>query len=212
MWGLFELLKFSFSSIFWGILITVVCMALFFFLIRGWYRNAVFTPISYVIGIILFLLLAFQCTMIVGAIKIIRISPYYEAQIQHIKIIRISPYYEAQIQQMVNSHFPSDREVSKQESEQVIDWLVTEYPILQHYFDTGEFTGYTAQQLPAVMGAEIRSFLRFYILRRLLWCLGFVIVGAVLVIRSIAKEYERKHSNSSRYTRHSSHSMSRRRF
>lgn len=196
MWGLFELLKFSFSSIFWGILITVVCMALFFFLIRGWYRNAVFTPISYVIGIILFLLLAFQCTMIVGAIK----------------IIRISPYYEAQIQQMVNSHFPSDREVSKQESEQVIDWLVTEYPILQHYFDTGEFTGYTAQQLPAVMGAEIRSFLRFYILRRLLWCLGFVIVGAVLVIRSIAKEYERKHSNSSRYTRHSSHSMSRRRF
>ena len=196
MWGLFELLKFSFSSIFWGILITVVCMALFFFLIRGWYRNAVFTPISYVIGIILFLLLAFQCTMIVGAIK----------------IIRISPYYEAQIQQMVNSHFPSDREVSKQESEQVIDWLVTEYPILQHYFDTGEFTGYTAQQLPTVMGAEIRSFLRFYILRRLLWCLGFVIVGAVLVIRSIANEYERKHSNSSRYTRHSSHSMSRRRF
>lgn len=175
MWGLFELLKFSFSSIFWGILITVVCMALFFFLIRGWYRNAVFTPISYVIGIILFLLLAFQCTMIVGAIK----------------IIRISPYYEAQIQQMVNSHFPSDREVSKQESEQLVEWLVTEYPILQHYFNSGEFTGYTSQQLPIVMGAEIRSFLRFYIMRRLLWCLGFVIVGAVLVIRSLAENHKK---------------------
>lgn len=196
MWGLFELLKFSFGSIFWGILITVVCMALFFFLIRGWYRNAVFTPISYLVGIVLFLLLAFQCTMIVGAIK----------------IINITPYYEAQIQQMVNNHFPSDREVSKQESEQLVEWLVTEYPILQHYFNSGEFTGYTARQLPAVMGAEIRSFLRFYILRRLLWCLGFVIVGAVLVIRSISKGYERKHSNSSRYTRYSSHSMSRRRF
>ena len=97
-------------------------------------------------------------------------------------------------------------------SEQVIDWLVTEYPILQHYFDSGEFTGYTAQQLPAAIRAEIRSFLRFYIMRRLLWCLGFVIVGAVLVIKSIAKEYEKKYSNSSRYTRHSSHSMSRKRF
>lgn len=196
MWGLFELLRFSFSSIIWGILITAICLALFFFLIRGWYRNATFTPISYVIGFFLFLLLAFQCTMIVGAIK----------------IINISPYYESQIQQLVGTYFPPSQEITGQESEQVIDWLVTEYPILQHYFDSGEFTGYTAQQLPAVMGAEIRSFLRFYILRRLLWCLGFVIVGAVLVIRSIAKEYERKHSNSSRYTRHSSHSMSRRRF
>lgn len=176
MWGLFELLRFSFSSIIWGILITAICLALFFFLIRGWYRNATFTPISYVIGFFLFLLLAFQCTMIVGAIK----------------IINISPYYESQIQQMVSTYFPPSQEVTGQESEQVIDWLVTEYPILRHYFDTGEFTGYTAQQLPAVMGAEIRSFLRFYILRRLLWCLGFVIMGAVLVIRSISKKYEKK--------------------
>lgn len=175
MWGLFELLRFSFSSIIWGILITVICLALFFFLIRGWYRNATFTPISYVIGFFLFLLLAFQCTMIVGAIK----------------IINISPYYESQIQQMVSTYFPPSQEVTGQESEQVIDWLVTEYPILRHYFDTGEFTGYTAQQLPAVMGSEIRSFLRFYILRRLLWCLGFVIVGAVLVIRSLAKDYKK---------------------
>ncbi len=196
MWGLFELLRFSFSSIIWGILITAICLALFFFLIRGWYRNATFTPISYVIGFFLFLLLAFQCTMIVGAIK----------------IINISPYYESQIQQMVSTYFPPSQEVTGQESELVIDWLVTEYPILQHYFDTGEFTGYTAQQLPTVMGAEIRSFLRFYILRRLLWCLGFVIVGAVLVIRSISKRNEKKRSSSSRYTRHSSHSMSRKRF
>lgn len=160
------------------------CLALFFFLIRGWYRNATFTPISYVIGFFLFLLLAFQCTMIVGAIK----------------IINISPYYESQIQQLVGTYFPPSQEITGQESEQVIDWLVTEYPILQHYFDTGEFTGYTAQQLPAVMGAEIRSFLRFYILRRLLWCLGFVIVGAVLVIRSISKQKRYNNYTSTTFT------------
>lgn len=175
MWGLFELLRFSFSSIIWGILITAICLTLFYLLIRGWYRNAAFTPKSYVIGFFLFLLLAFQCTMIVGAIK----------------IIHISSYYETQIQRLVNAYFPPSQEITRQESEQVIDWLVTEYPILQHYFDSGEFTGYTAQQLPAAIGAEIRSFLRFYIMRRLLWCLGFVIVGAVLVIRSIAKEHKR---------------------
>ena len=175
MWGLFELLRFSFSSIIWGILITAICLTLFFLLIRGWYRNAAFTPVSYLIGFFLFLLLAFQCTMIVGAIK----------------IIHITPYYKTQIQQLVSTYFPPSQEITGQESEQVIDWLVTEYPILQYYFDSGEFTGYTAQQLPAVMGAEIRSFLRFYIVRRLLWCLGFVIAGAVLVIRSIAREHKR---------------------
>lgn len=196
MWGLFELLKFSFSSIVWGILITTICVGLFFFLIRGWYRNATFTPISYIIGFFLFLLLAFQCTMIVGAIK----------------IINISPFYEMQIQQLVSTYLPPSQEVTRQESEQVINWLVTEYPILQHYFDSGEFTGYTAQQLPAVMGAEIRSFLRFYIVRRSLWCLAFVIVGAILVIRSIAKKYEKKYSKTSKYTHHSSHSISRKRF
>ena len=196
MWGLFELLKFSFSSIVWGILITTICVGLFFFLIRGWYRNATFTPINYIIGFFLFLLLAFQCTMIVGAIK----------------IINISPFYETQIQQLVSTYFPPSQEVTRQESEQVINWLVTEYPILQHYFDSGEFTGYTAQQLPAVMGAEIRSFLRFYIVRRLLWCLAFVIVGAILVIRSIAKKYEKKYSKTSKYAHHSSHSISRKRF
>lgn len=196
MWGLFELLRFSFSSIIWGILITIICLILFFLLIRGWYKNAIFTPISYVIGFLLFLLLAFQCTMIAGAIK----------------IINISPYYETQIQQLICSYFPSSQEVSQQESKQIIDWLTTKYPILQYYFNSGEFTGYTAQQLPMAIGEEIRSFLRFYIMRRLLWCLGFVIVGAVLVIRNIARGYEKKYSNSSRHIHRSSHSMSCKRF
>lgn len=196
MWGLFELLKLSFSSIIWGILITVICLILFFFFIRGWYKNAIFTPISYVIGFFLFLLLAFQCTMIVGAIK----------------IINITPYYETQIQQLISSYFPPSQEVTRQESKQIIDWLITKYPILQYYFNSGEFTDDTAQQLPMEVGEEIRSFLRFYIMRRLLWCLGFVIAGAVLVIRSIAKGYEKKYSNSSRHIHHSSHSMSRKRF
>ena len=195
MWGLFDLLRFSFSSIIWGILITIICFVLFFFLIQGWYKNAAFTPMSYVIGIILFLFLAFQCTMIVCAIK----------------IIIVSHYYEAQIQQLINSYFSYDQEITKQESEQLIGWLVNEYPILQHYFNSGEFVGYTALELPQAVGEAIRSFLRFYILRRLLWCLGFVIVGAILVIKSISKGYERKVINT-RKSYPSSRMRSHRRF
>lgn len=172
MWGLFELLKFSFSSIIWGILITLICLVLFFTLIRGWYKNAVFTPGSYIVGIMLFFLLAFQSTMIVGAIK----------------IINISDYYEKQISQLVNNNFPPNQEISKQQSEQVIQWLINEYPILQHYIKDGEFTGYEVQELPEAIGNELRSFMRGYILHRLFWCLGFVIVGAILVITCFNKQ------------------------
>lgn len=171
MWGLFELLKFSFSSIFWGILITLICLVLFFIIIRGWYKNAVFTPGSYIIAVILFFLLAFQSTMIVGAIK----------------IIRISDYYEKQVSQLINENLPPNQEITKQDSEQLVQWLINKYPILQHYIGNGEFTGYTAQELPEAMGKELRSFMRGYILVRFLWCLGFVIVGTVLTITSLNK-------------------------
>lgn len=172
MWGLFELLKFSFSSIIWGILITLICLVLFFTLIRGWYKNAIFTPGSYIVGIMLFFLLAFQSTMIVGAIK----------------IINISDYYEKQISQLVNNNFPPNQEISKQQSEQVIQRLINEYPILQHYIKNGEFTGYEVQELPEAIGNELRSLMRGYILHRLFWCLGFVIASAILVITCFNKQ------------------------
>lgn len=171
MWGLFELLKFSFSSIVWGILITLMCLTIYFISIRGWYKNATFTPVSYIIGVMLFFLLAFQSTMIVGAIK----------------IIRISDSYEKQISQLINKNLPLNQEISKQQSEQLIQWLINEYPILQNYISNGEFTGYTAQELPEAIGKKLRSFLRGYILHRLFWCLGFVIFGAILTITSMNK-------------------------
>lgn len=171
MWGLFELLKFSLSSIVWGILITLICLVLFFISIRGWYKNAIFTPGSYIVGVMLFFLLAFQSTMIVGAIK----------------IIHISDYYEKQISQLINKNFPPNQEISKQQSEQLTQWLINEYPILQHYISNGEFTGYTAQELPEAIVKELRSFLRRYILHRLFWCLGFVIVSTILIITSLNK-------------------------
>ena len=47
---LFDILRYSMSSIFWGILIAIALMGLFVFLIKGWYKNALFTPASYLVG------------------------------------------------------------------------------------------------------------------------------------------------------------------
>ncbi len=164
--GLLDLLRFSFSSLVWGILITVICLVLFFVLIRGWHKNATFTPISYLIGLVLFILLSFQCTLTMGAIK----------------IVNISDFYASEIQQLMQHYFYDNQEVTQQQSQLIIEGLVDAYPVLGHFFQSGEFMGYTAAELPEVMQAEICSFLKWFIFRRLLWCLAFVIVGAAGVI------------------------------
>lgn len=169
---LFDILRYSFSSMIWGILIAVACMTLFVFLIKGWYKDATFSPVSYLVGIVLFLFLSFQCVLIVGSLK----------------IISMTDEYEQQVAALVAAYSPND-EVSQTEASDVIDAIITEFPILEYYIGGGEFSGFTASELPHAIAQELRSFMRWYIFRRILWCLGFVVVGAVCVIKSLSKNY-----------------------
>lgn len=169
---LFDILVYSFNSLIWGVLISAACMILFRFLIKGWYKDATLSPISYLIGAVLFFFLSIQCILIVGSLK----------------IISMTDEYEQQITALVQSYTPED-EVSQAQASEVIDAIIDEFPILEYYIGGGEFSGYTASQLPAAIAQELRSFMRWYIFRRILWCLGFVAVGAYLVIRSLSKNY-----------------------
>lgn len=171
---LFDILRYSFSSMIWGILIAVACMALFVFLIKGWYKDATFSHISYAVGATLFLFLSFQCILIVGSLKIISMTDEYEQRITSI---------------VESVYSPSDM-VSMPQASDVIDTIIEEFPILEYYIGGGEFSGFTAEQLPHAMADELRSFMRWYIFRRILWCLGFVIVGAICVIKSLSKNYQ----------------------
>lgn len=168
---LFNIIQFSFGSLIWGILIALACMALFVFIIKGWWKNAMFTIWSYLIGSILFLMLSFQCTMIVGSLKIINTCDEYEA------------YFTS----VVNSMYDGWEEVSQESADIVINKAIAEFPLLEYYISGGEFSGYNAKQIPAAMADELRSFMWAYITRRLLWCLGFVIVAGVIGIMTLNK-------------------------
>lgn len=171
MWALYDILRYSISSVIWGILIAVACMALFVFLIKGWYKDATFSPVSYVIGAVLFLFLSVQCVLIVGSLKIIDTTDYYETEIANI----------------VDSAYDTADEITIGQADDIIQVIIDRFPLLQYYIGGGEFSGFTAKELPHAMADELRSFMRWYIFRRILWCLGFVIVGAICVIRSLSK-------------------------
>lgn len=172
-WALFDILKYSFSSAIWGILIAIICMALFIFLITGWYKDATFSPVSYLIGAILFVFLSIQCVLIVGSLKIISTTDYYETEISRI----------------VDNAYDATDEVTEGQADDIIQDIIDRFPILHYYIGGGEFSGFTAKELPHAMADELRSFMRWYIFRRILWCLGFVIVGAICVIKSLSRSY-----------------------
>ena len=62
MGALFQIVAYSIGNLFLGILLTVVGVILLFVLIQSWYRNSTFTPVSYIVGGILFRKHSDKCT------------------------------------------------------------------------------------------------------------------------------------------------------
>lgn len=169
---LWNIIQYSIGSLVWGVLIAVLCMALFILIVKGWFKDAMFSIWSYIIGIILFILLAFQCTMIVGSLKIIDTTDTYEAYFTEI----------------VDNIYDGWEQVPTEQADIIIKKAIGEYPLLDYYIGGGDFSGFNAKQLPGAIAEELRSFMRAYITRRLLWCLGFVLVSGVLGIITLDRQ------------------------
>ena len=169
---LWNIIQYSIGSLVWGVLIAVLCMALFILIVKGWFKDAMFSIWSYIIGIILFILLAFQCTMIVGSLKIIDTTDTYEAYFTEI----------------VDNIYDGWEQVPTEQADVIIKKAIGEYPLLDYYIGGGDFSGFNAKQLPGAIAEELRSFMRAYITRRLLWCLGFVLVAGVLGIITLDRQ------------------------
>ena len=162
-----EIFKYSFVSIVWGVLIAVASMVLFVLLIKGWYRNATFSPVSWIVAVFLFFALSIQCSAFVGSLMLLKSVDVFEAYSRDVIDSCLAPYEEP----------------TTEEFNEIFETILHEYPLIKYYVGSGEFHGYTASELPKAMAEELHSFLAWYMVRRLLWCLGFVIVAAIVVIR-----------------------------
>lgn len=189
MYFLLEILKYSVGSLFWGILIGIICLILFFLLVKGWYKSATFSPATYIVGAILGVLLIIQCVLICGACTIISATDDYEPLLTQI-VTNVAEF--------------SDEVVTPEESQVIIDQLINSSPLVASYIGGGEFSGYTAQELPGAMCDELRSYMRWYIFRRIMWSLGFVIVATVIVIKTL-KPAENTRTNRTPRTISSTH-------
>lgn len=168
MGALANILMYSVGSLLLGVLLTIVGVVLMFVLIRSWWRNCTFTPMSFVVGFILFFFLAFQAVLLCGAVTI---KSYCDD-------------VENTINVMVDG-FSEDVHFSAEDSQVILDNISRKWPLVGYYVNMADFQGHTPATIARAMADELRSYMNWFILRRIGWCLLFVVVGAVIVIKTI---------------------------
>ncbi len=172
---LMNILSFSLGSLFLGILLTLLGIVLMFVLIRSWWRDSTFTPMSFLVAGILFFFLSFQAILLCSAVTI--------------------KSYCSDIEEAVNemvAGLPNYAEVPQDKTDLILDEVIERWPLIGYYIGSYESWGYTPMNYTKAMSDEVHHFMNMYILRRLAWALGFIIVGAILVIKTISRQYNRR--------------------
>ncbi len=184
MGALFNILIHSLGSIFLGVFIAVAGVALMFFIIHSWWRNSNFTPLSFLVAFILFCLLSFQAILICGAMTI----KAYSDDVKHT------------INEMVNQ-VPSDMQLSSEDAQVILDQINNEFPIVGYYVNRVESWGNTPTTIAKSLADALHQYLNWFILRRLGWCLLFIICGAAAVINTISRKNRNEKSPRHTYKR-----------
>lgn len=184
MRAVFNILTHSLGSIFLGVFIAVAGVALMFFIIHSWWRNSNFTPLSFLVAFILFCLLSFQAVLICGAMTI----KAYGDEVEHT------------VNELVNQVSP-DMQLSSEDAQVILDQINNEFPIVGYYANRVESWENTPITIAKSLVDALHRYLNWFILRRIGWCLLFIICGAVAVINTISRKDRKEKSPRRTYKR-----------
>lgn len=166
------ILKYSIGSLIYGGLITIAFLALFIFFIKGWYKDAVFRPISIVVLGILSLIVLWNSTIICGALAMKSDITSIQGMIENV---------------IATAGLDRNVTVDLEGSNDIFRAVVDQHPILGYYADYCDFSGWRIAELPGVICETLKDYLNGIIVKALLWSLGFVIVGSVIVIKTMGR-------------------------
>ena len=161
----------SLLSIFLGFLFALGGVILLFLAIQGWYKNRTFTPLSYVAGAVVFCFFLYQSILICGAFACKSFGDEIEARINEIVALRAS--------------FMPDYEFSREQTDEIFKEATAVFPVIAEYVGWADFEGHTPLNIAASMHETLDKFLNIFILKRLGWCLLFLVLGALAVIKTM---------------------------
>ena len=159
----FSLLTTAFSSIFYGVIVTAVVMAILYAILKTISKSIVESPVFWVAGIVMAILLIGQFSLMIGAIQ----------------AKDAADSAEIYISQLLENYSGT---VGAQDSQKVLDAITDEYPIIGSYFDVANFSGHNVSDLASSMHSTMIDYLNSYIWHRVWWVLGIIVVACVLVM------------------------------
>ncbi len=159
----FSLFSTALSSVFYGFIITFAVMAILYAILKALSNGIVQTAVFFYTGVILFMLLVVQFSLLVGAI---------EAK-------DAADAAEVYLRQVVED---KQGTVSIQESQQAMDAVTSNFPIIGSFLNIVDFSGHDVSDLPEVMHETMTEFFSSYIWHRVWWILGFIAVACVVVV------------------------------
>ncbi len=166
---LLGILSHSIGSVFLGLLLAALCVGLMLFLVSSWRRDVVVSAVGWVAGGLLLLLLTGQIALICGAVKVNSATDYYEELATEI----------------IHETGRTAAAVTEGETGRVVDELTEQVPLLAGFVESGKLQVESVAELPHAIAEGVREQVRGFILRRVLWSLGFLAVGTVVVVKTM---------------------------
>ena len=114
-------------------------------------------------GVVLAVLLTIQFTLLIGAVRC-------KGSIDSVQVF---------LEQNVENNIGT---VSAKESQEILDDMVEEFPLIGVFIGYANFSGNDVRNLPEVMCDSLNSFFNKYILHRILWIMVLVVTACVIVM------------------------------
>lgn len=178
-----EFIRYASTSLLWGFLIGLLFLSLFYIIIKGWWKYARFTFKSYMATGALGLVLVYQCILLCGAVIVINMADDCE--------LVLTSYVN-----QYSTH--SEQILSKEETDKLLNDFIRNNPLVGNHIDSSTLQDCPAKELPLVIISQVKSSMRWFIFRRVLWCLGFTLIAAILVIKSISRQQGGRRERNSR--------------
>lgn len=161
-----------FSCVFWGLVIALAITAATLFVVKSLTVNRSLTLGSWCVGLALFLSLAFQATLTMGAFKAKALVAQVESSYRSL----------AQKSSDIggNEYATSLREVLKE--------YANDYPYIAKTVDANAATAADAERAISDAFSEIN----WYIVRRIGWSVLFLVVGIVSLVKTMKSVYRRR--------------------
>lgn len=182
---LYDILTYSAGSLIIGLIVTLLLVGLLFFIVKGFFPQSTFSPLSIVVGVVLTFFLGYRMITMCGAISLKWMCDDFETYINGL-------IPEKMLQEAVP--------LSESETDVIMDKALNEFPILSQFVGGGTFIGNDTSNIAHAMATTLNEFLNQFIWQSLLWGFVYLVIAAALVVWTLKKQWDHRLSSSGRYT------------